>query len=234
MRVQVLQHVPFESLGTMAAWFNQEGFTVAYTRFFQNDPLPGPADADWIIVLGGPMSVNDEAQYPWLAAEKAFLCQAMEAEKRILGICLGAQLLASALGSPVYPAPEREIGWFPIFSETRDQISGISGETFKFPENPTVFHWHDETFDLPSQTRRLAHSAVCPNQAFQLGPRILGLQFHLEMTPAGVESLVRECGAELTEGRYVQTPAELLGAAPSYYEEIKRQMVSVLDYLARA
>lgn len=123
MRVQVLQHVPFEGLGSMATWFNREGFTVAYTRFFQNDPLPAPADVDWIIVLGGPMSVNDEAQYPWLVAEKAFLRQAIQAEKRILGVCLGAQLLASALGARVYPAPEREIGWFPLFSETRYQIS---------------------------------------------------------------------------------------------------------------
>ncbi|MBJ7900680.1 MAG: amidotransferase [Cyanobacteria bacterium RI_101] len=234
MRVQVLQHVPFEGLGNMAAWFNREGFTVAHTRFFQNDPLPAPADADWIIVLGGPMSVNDEAQYPWLAAEKAFLRQAMEAEKRILGICLGSQLLANALGAQVYPAPEREIGWFPIFSDIRDQISDINGEMFKFPENLTVFHWHGETFDLPPQARRLGHSAVCPNQAFQLGPRVLGLQFHLETTPAGVQALVRECGAELTEGRYVQTAAELLGAAPSQYEEINREMARVLTRLAQA
>lgn len=233
MRVQVLQHVPFEGLGSIEDWFNREDFTVAYTRLFENDPLPALADVDWIIVLGGPMSVNDEAQYPWLRAEKAFLRQALQAEKRILGICLGAQLLASALGSRVYPAPEKEIGWFPVFADIRDQGTDIS-EDFSFSESLTVFHWHGETFDLPPQARRLARSAVCPNQAFQLGYRVLGLQFHLETTPAGVEALVRECGAELTEGAYIQTAAELLGAAPSQYEAIYREMVRVLEYLAQS
>ncbi len=114
MKVHVLQHVPFEGLGSIDPWLASRGAEVAYTRFFQNDPLPSPGSMDLLVVMGGPMSVNDEGELAWLAPEKRFVRDAVESGVPVLGICLGAQLIASALGACVYPNRVKEIGWFPF------------------------------------------------------------------------------------------------------------------------
>ena len=143
-RAHIFQHVPFEGPGSIEPWLAAEGFTVSCTRFFEAHELPGVEEVELLIVLGGPMSVNDEADYAWLAPEKRYLRAFIEAGKPVLGICLGAQLIAAALGSRVYPNREKEIGWFPI-----EPVSSAGEELFSFPGNQTVFHWHGETFDLP-------------------------------------------------------------------------------------
>ena len=144
MRVHVLQHVPFEGLGSIEPWLVQRDTEIRYTRLFERDPLPDLDAVDLLVAMGGPMSVNDEAQFSWLEPEKRTVREAIEREIRVLGICLGAQLIASALGSRVYPNAVKEIGWWPI-------QGGIQGteEAFRFPSQCTVFHWHGETFDLP-------------------------------------------------------------------------------------
>jgi GMP synthase-like glutamine amidotransferase len=189
--------------------------------------LPSVEDIDLLVILGGPMSVNDEADLTWLVAEKRFIRQAIEKEKAVVGICLGAQLIASATGARVYPNKEKEIGWFPVSSA----LSGGARRLFAFPPQSLVFHWHGETFDLPSGAVRLARSIACENQAFQLGRRVIGLQFHLETTPESARDIVRNCRADLAPSRYVQSEAEILRVDPSTYGTINALMGEVLHFV---
>ena len=227
MKVHVLQHVPFEGLGSIELWLAGRGAVVQTTRFFDLPELPNLADLDLVIAMGGPMSVNDEADLPWLKEEKRFIAEAIRSGKAVLGICLGAQLIANALGARVYPGPHKEIGWLDIESTYE------GSELFRFPDRATVFHWHGETFDLPPGSTQLARSAGCENQAFQIGPRTIGLQFHLETTPESAESLIVNCRNELIEGRFIQSEEALRGAPDAAYTAVNGLMADVLAYLTR-
>ncbi len=227
MKVHVLQHVPFEDIGSIAPWLKEHDAEVSRTRFFENPALPGPENFDLIIAMGGPMSVNDELDLPWLRDEKQFIRDAIADDVAVLGVCLGAQLIASALGSRVYRNAEKEIGWFPI------EAAAPTSATFTFAQTSNVFHWHGETFDLPSGAVLLAQSAVCRNQAFQLKQNVIGLQFHLEVTIDGVRALLENCAGDLAPGRYVQSKAELSAVPPEAYAELNRLMDRVLSYLFR-
>lgn len=227
MKVRVLQHVPFEGLGSIGPWLAARGAQVAFTRFYQSEALPGLDGIDLVIAMGGPMSVNDEEAYAWLKSEKAFIREAVRRGLPVLGVCLGAQLLASALGARVYANACKEIGWFPV------QALPAAGDVFRFPAQAVVFHWHGETFDLPAGAVPLAQSAGCRNQAYQVGPNAIGLQFHLETTPESAAEIIANCRGELVAGAYIQTE-EALGSAPaSRYREINRLMADVLAYLTR-
>ncbi|HSC86737.1 MAG TPA: type 1 glutamine amidotransferase [Polyangiaceae bacterium] len=224
MRIHVLQHVPFETPAAIEYWLQARGARVSTTRFFEDASLPALDDIDGVIALGGPMSVNDEAELPWLVAEKAFVRQAVAAGKGVLGLCLGAQLIASAHGAAVRPGPHKEVGWFPI--------EGLRNEGgFEFPPALTVFHWHGETFELPVGARHLARSAGCENQAFQLGARTVGLQFHLEMLEPNIERLVENCREDLTPGRYVSHEGDMLADYLRYGPDAGIWLNRLLDYL---
>lgn len=228
MKVQVLQHVPFEGPGSMAAWLAARKLEVGCTRLYAGDPLPRARQIDALIALGGPMSVNDESRLAWLRPEKQLVRDAVARGIPVLGICLGAQLIASALGARVYPGAAKEIGWFPV-QGLPPAAPGARG--FRFPPECLAFHWHGETFDLPPGAVRLASSAACENQAFQLGQRVLALQFHLETTPASAAALIEHCRGELTPGPWVQTEDALRAAPASRYTAINRLMDRVLGYL---
>ena len=200
---------------------------VSVTRFFEEPALPDPGDVDLLVVMGGPMSVNDETGYPWLVVEKEFIRNAIEEDKAVIGICLGAQLIACAMGAAVYPNREKEIGWFPV---TAEPVSDVD-DRFLFPQELPVFHWHGETFDLPEGAIRLARSDACENQAFQLGRRVIGMQFHLETTPDAARDIVHHCRDELQPSRYVQSGAEILGAEDSNYAAINAWMDKVLRFV---
>lgn len=227
MRVRVFQHVPFEGLGAIADWLAARGAAVATTRFDLDPVLPAAGGFDLLVVLGGPMGVNDEAELPWLAGEKHFIGAAVRAGTPVLGVCLGAQLIASALGARVYPGTHKEIGWFPV------SACAHADDAFAFPPTLDAFHWHGDTFELPAGAVRLARSEACAQQAFQFGARCIGLQCHLETTPAAAHTMVEHCRHELLPAPYVQDAATILAAPAGRHAAINAQLARVLDYLVR-
>lgn len=228
MHVHILQHVYFEGPGSIGPWLDERGAEVSWTRFHEGESLPALDGIDWVIVLGGPMSVHDEENHPWLADEKRFIARAIETDRTVLGICLGAQLIARALGAPVKPAPTREIGWFPVFSEEVDDA------LLSCPREAEAFHWHGETFELPDGAVLLAHSKACRNQAFRYGERVLGLQFHLETTPDTASAIIANCREELDPAPFVQDEGTLRAVGTPNYANINNWMARVLDSLEHA
>ncbi len=227
MRIHYLQHVPYEGLGSIDEWILARGHTLTYTRLYAGDPLPLLDRFDLLIILGGPMSVHDEAEHVWLKAEKWFVRQVIEANKPTLGICLGAQLLAEALGAEVTKNRHKEIGWFPI---TLSDAFADTEPGRHLPRQVEAFHWHGETFSLPKDAMRIASSAACKNQGFVHGGRIIALQFHLEMTHLGAEELILNCADELVPGKYVQKGGEMLDN-PQLFQSANHMMKLFLDYL---
>ena len=228
MRVHYLKHVPFEGLGAIDTWLIKKRLKASVTNLFQNESLPSIDEIDWLIVMGGPMSANDGAKYPWISSEKKLIGQALDRQIPILGICLGCQLIASVLGSKVYKNSESEIGWFPIepVQSIRNQFPGSL-----LPSKTEVFHWHGETFDLPTKTVHLARSQACENQAFLYGDRVLGLQFHLETTLEALKALIYGCADELQGGTYIQKPNQML-ANLDRFEQINKVLENILNYLS--
>jgi len=229
MRAHYFQHVPFEGLGSIEPWLLSNGYDLTGTHFFESADLPDPAAVDLLVVMGGPMSVNDEDRFPWLVLEKQFIREIIVAGKPVLGICLGAQLIANAMGAKVFSNSVKEIGWFPIQS-----VDSGDGSVFNFPPSAIVFHWHGETFDLPAGAIQLAKSAGCENQAFQLGKRVIGLQFHLETTHCMASEIASNCRDELVQAGYVQTEEEILAENQGRYKAINDLMSSILHFLQRA
>jgi GMP synthase-like glutamine amidotransferase len=220
MRIHYLQHVPFEDPGFILTWAKNHGWGTTSTLLYNypNGGVPFPLirDFDWLVIMGGPMNVYEEAEYPWLTEEKVFIKHAADRGKLIIGLCLGAQLLSCVLGGKVTRNRHKEIGWLPV-TLTPD---ARSHPLFSFlPEKPLVFQWHGDTFSIPPGANPLAESDACKNQAFVYQDRIFAFQFHLENTQEIIQGLVHHCGDELANGRtggkYVQTGTELL-SNPEY------------------
>lgn len=204
LRIHYLQHVPFEDLGCIEEWVFLNGHQLSCTRFYESTMLPDTASFDWLIIMGGPMGVYDVEAYPWLENEKLFIQQAIEQNKTVLGICLGAQLIASCLGAKVYKNKMKEIGWFPI------KTSNTANSYFTNNTVYTVFHWHGDTFDLPTNATRLATSEACVNQAFVYNTNVIGLQFHLEVTEKSIKKMIDfEKDELLVKEQYIQTENEI-------------------------
>lgn len=232
MRVHYLQHVPFEGLGNMEEWFQKRGAEITSTRFYQpldeTNRLPQLEQLDFLVIMGGPMSVNDEAELPWLVQEKAFVRSVVAADKPVLGVCLGAQLIASSLGAKVFPNSDKEIGWWPVSGvEERELVPG-----FRFPDSAHVFHWHGETFELPPGARLMVSSEGCVNQGFVIDGKVVGLQFHLETTELSARNLVENCRNELVDGTYIQSEKDILAAGPQTYQTISGVMAELLSALS--
>ena len=190
---QCLQHVPFEGPGVFRQYLEREGYQVQLSLVPQQG-LPRDLE-DFLLIMGGPMSVNDGDS--WIANEIAFIQKAIHKNIPVVGVCLGAQLLAKAIGSPVVPGPKFEIGMTPIAlteEGEQDPVFGTMPKTFE------VFQWHGEGFELPPDTAVLASSKDYSNQAFRLSDRAYGLLFHLEMESLGVEALCRECPDDVQRG----------------------------------
>ncbi len=203
MHIHWLQHVPFEGLGCIEPWLAKNKHEVSCTRLWAGDSLPVIKRGDGLIVMGGSMGVYDEALYPWLADEKEFIKQIIVQNKPVLGICLGAQLIAEVLGSRVWKNDQREIGFFPL-----------AGDGRVFPEKFTAFHWHGDTFGIPEGAVHLASSTACKNQAFIYKDNVLALQFHLETTKESLLALYEHCKNEVTVSPFIQTLEKMRPSFP--------------------
>ena len=228
MRVHYLQHVPFEGPGSIEFWAMQHHYPLSRTRFYAGDQLPGYETFECLIILGGPMSVHDGEACRWLVVEREYIHGAIERDKIVLGICLGAQLVASVLGATVYRGAEKEIGWFPIqiAPELKESDIGVF-----FGEEIMAFHWHGETFSIPEGATPLGASEACVSQGFIYRERVLALQFHMEITHSGVEALALHCADDLVNEPYIQSADEML-SEPTRFNEINRRMSAILDWFA--
>lgn len=203
--VVIFRHVLHEGPGYFGDFLERRAVPYRLVRIDAGDPVPESLDGiSGLVFMGGPMSVNDPL--PWIAQETRLIERAIASDVPVLGHCLGGQLMARALGAPVTRNPVKEIGWLPVRvldnPPARAWFEGL-------PREFVVYHWHGETFAIPSGATRLLESDDCPNQAFALGKH-LALQCHVEMTPALITSWADETDGELKPSRTVQSAAEML------------------------
>jgi len=229
MRVHYLQHVPFENLGSIADKLISLGHEITSTQLYEPHTLPALSEFDWLIIMGGPMGIYDEEDYPYLVEEKRLLKNAIEQGKIVLGICLGAQLIADTLGARVYAGKHKEIGWFQV---DRDLAAANTFIGSAIPESIEAFHWHGDTFDLPEGAVHLASSAACKSQAFVYGDRVVALQYHLETTRESAAALIEHCSDELVDGPCIQSADAMLENADRFVN-VNSAMASLLDRLAQ-
>lgn len=228
MIVHIVEHVPFEGPGLILDWATERKAQIGFTKLFNGEAFPSINSFDLLVLMGGPMSVNDVVSYPWLAEEKAFIQKTIERKKKVIGICLGAQLIASALGKNVYRNREKEIGWFPV----RFTVDIRNKTMFNhFPESGVVFHWHGETFDLPDGAVLVGSSEACKNQGFLYGSNVVALQFHLEETGESLDMITRESFSDLIPGKWVQSPQEIAEGV-SNIPSAREMLFRLLDKLA--
>ncbi len=229
MRIASIEHVPFEGPAGIAAWAARRGFGLDRCRLYAGDPLPQPGDYDLLVVMGGPMSVHDQLEFPWLGPELEAIRLGVARGKSVLGVCLGAQLLSVALGGQVSRNPQREIGWHPVrltpWASASPLFAGL-------PRQFTAFHWHGETFSVPRGASLLAESDACANQAFGVGGKLLGLQFHFETTAQSMAELIENGADDLEDGPYVQSP-ERMRADGGCLAALEPLLNKVLDNMAR-
>ena len=207
LRCLCLEHVPEEGPAAIAAGLAALGATLERRRLCEDPRLPEHHDGyDLLLVMGGPMGVHDIGEHPWLAAELAFIRAALARGRRVFGVCLGAQLLARALGAAVRPNAHQEIGWSPVrlTPEFRAAPAGRG-----LPERLPALHWHRDTFDLPAGAVPVGASGGCANQGFLHGEQALGLQFHLEIGPRELPGLLSAFAEQLAPDRFVQDAATL-------------------------
>jgi GMP synthase-like glutamine amidotransferase len=230
MKIHYIQHVPFENPGSILVWAAQRGHEVSRTLVYAGEKLPRPENVDWLVVMGGPMNIYEDALYPWLVEEKSFIKESIGCGKVVLGLCLGAQLIADAIGGTVTKNFVKEIGWHTVTmtddARASSLFSFLGGES-------VVFQWHGDTFSvLPSGATVLAKSGVCAHQAFVYKKRVFGFQFHLECTQEGIEGLVANGADELVPSDNVQTAGEIL-AHPEYITQDNEWMGTLLSNLER-
>ena len=230
MRIRALLHMEHEGLGLIRAWIAERGHVLEATRVWEGGSLGDPASFDLLIVMGGAMNVDEEEAYPWLSAEKALIARAIASGVPVLGICLGAQLIARVLGAPVAPMGLKEIGWFPVHAEAASEglfPSLAPGASFG------VAHWHGDAFSLPDGCDRLFSSAGCREQGFVLrGRPVVGLQFHLELDGETLRAFIDHGKEELAEGGdWIQRPSDMLALRASQGPFARRMLEGLLDAL---
>lgn len=207
MHIHYFQHNHFEDLGYIGDWAESNNITTSVTRFDLNPELPSLQDFDWLVVMGGAMGVNDSDHYPWILSEIEFIKEAIHSGKIVIGICLGSQMIASALGARVYKNSHPEMGFWPINFSQEAQHDNV----FKhFPANLNVMHFHFDTFTLPSGAIAMAESTITPVQAFRYGKNVFALQFHSELTESNLPVFIRQLATEIVPGPLVQNPVEML------------------------
>jgi len=197
MNILIVKHVGVEGPGSIGTHLRQHGIPFRILNLEANEPFPELDNLTHIILLGGPMNVYEEGRYPFLAKEDLFIKEAIQRGKRIWGICLGAQLIAKALGAKVHRAPVKEIGWYELSLTEEGRRDSIFS---RLPETFSAFQWHGDTFDLPKAAKLIATSDPVSSQAFRYGENAYGLQFHLEVTKEMIADWMKEYEEEFETG----------------------------------
>ncbi len=237
MRLLVLQHDPLDGPGALLEWAEIRGHSLALCLICKGEPLPKLDSFDLLVSLGGPMGAYEEEKYGWLIVEKEYLRAALAAGKKILGLCLGCQLLADALGGKAFRHSCKEFGWQPIEpTEAGENIFGM--EAHKESHVPRLrvhkegsflaFQWHGDTYSLPPQAVQLARNEACEQQAFAIGRQVIGLQFHLEWTEGMAREALAEEGVAPPPSPFVQTPEQIL-SDPSLFESGRKRFFVLMD-----
>ncbi len=238
LRVHYFQHIAGEGFGSCYDYLKAHQAKITATEFFalpvdlplELEALPDIDEVDLLIIMGGTMSVNDEANYPWLKLEKRWLRRYLSAGKPAIGLCLGGQLIANALGASVSRNQHQELGWMDV-----GRVSHIPENYFQIPEKINIMQWHSETFEIPRGGVRLAQNNVCQNQMYQIGRNVLGFQFHPEMTPHALQLLIEnEEDSAVFNGEYVQPIAELKKTIKSKFEQGNQLLNRAIEYVVNA
>jgi len=216
-------HASFETPGVIEAWAKDKDFEFGGTRTYANDELPESSEVDFLVVLGGPQSPLRIDQYPYLQDEINLISRVIKEGKPVIGFCLGSQLIAEALGAQTQRSPEKEVGVFPIQLTQAGQSDPILKH---LPTDFDVLHWHHDMPGISEDAVLLAQSAGCPHQAFRVGDRIYGFQFHMEPTKKSIQPLLKNAVDDLTPSKYTQTPEEILS---SDFETMNERMKFILD-----
>lgn len=219
-KLLVFQHVAHELLGTLSPLLKRAGFRIRYVSFARHpDARPSLDGYDGLVILGGPMSANDTGLLPHLTVEMNLIEEALRRNLPVLGICLGAQLIAKTLGAAVYPNRQKEIGWYKVSPTDHAQRDPLLSA---FAETEMIFQWHGETFDIPKSTHHLAFSSLCANQAFRYGANVYGFQFHLEVDEPMIHRWLRvtENRKEIASLGATNTPERIHSQTPAHIERL--------------
>ena len=219
MRINVLQHTPNEGPGMIADWAHAHGHTMYVYHPYQFGVLPTADETEMLVILGGPMSPNDDL--PWIKQERRLIQQLLDRNVPLFGACYGAQQIVKTLGYPVTKAPAKEVGWAPVYRQST-VIPGI-------PTSLSVLHWHEEMFAVPDEATLLFFSDRVANQGFVFNHRVVGLQFHLEPAADNIREMVVNDGRYIAGSALKQTTAEILQTpVPSQNQQVLNK---ILDYI---
>jgi len=229
MRMHVIQHVPFEGPAAIAEWAHERGHEMTSSLALAEE-YPHVSAVDFLVVMGGPMDADDDVTSPWLPAERRFIAECITAGRLVLGVCLGAQIIAQVLGGTIRRCANREIGWYAV---ERTQAGAESPLFWAWDDSVVVGQWHGDTFDLPLSMLPTWKSEACDNEAFVFDGRVVGLQFHLEWTAEALDALMTACADDLDGGGlYEMTRVQIEDEAPQRLAACRDLLFALLDAMA--